>query len=190
MSKTLLSSKIHNLVLLSPLGSVTSSRKAFFFFLTTFCSLTSFSCLRVWMPLIGLFQLKKVTTTLICITVPNDEVDTPIYQNLCCCQLDEQHTFTRSAKKTSLSRKFSCLKEQKQETSHILYILATASRLLTTVKYECSAHSWWTLGYASFCTEHCGSATWDYFRETVINGSVGTSIFLWLKVSCLPMAAE
>lgn len=64
------------------------------------------------MPLISLFQLKNIRI-LICITVPNDEVDTPVQQNLCYCQFDEQHTYKihQKCQKPTPSRKFSCLKE-------------------------------------------------------------------------------
>lgn len=163
MSKTLLSSPKYITWFFSPLRDYhLLLQNLFLFFLTTFCSLTLFSYLRVLMPVIGLFRLKRVTPILICVTGPNDEVHIPIYQHLHYCQFDEQHTYRIHQKhqKPTLSRRFSCLKEQNMEhgTSHILYIPATANRSLTTLKCECSAHSWWTLGYASFCTGLGGSA--------------------------------
>lgn len=73
------------------------------------------------------------------------------YQNIRTCAtvslMSSTHTkFTRSAKKTAPSRKRSCLKKQKDGTSQLLYIPAIANRLLTILKCECSAHSWWNPG--------------------------------------------
>lgn len=117
------------------------------FFLITSCSLILFPCLRVLMPLVVcfFFQLKRITTILSCVKVPNNEVDIPTHQNLCYCQFDEQHTYKihQKCQKPTPSRKFSCLKKQKHGT-FILYIPAIANRLLPTLKSKCSAHSWCT----------------------------------------------
>lgn len=94
------------------------------------------------------FYFKRITTVLLCIIAPNEEVDRSVYQNLRYCWCDEQYTYKihYRCQKTFPARKFSCLKEQTNGSRYILYNPITGNRLPTALRCECSAHSWWTSG--------------------------------------------